>query len=79
MKTSLKSKLASLDNFGISANLNIKGRDKVKTVVGAIVTLGCFVIIASYSLYQLKLMFWHSDSSISVATVSNFYDKNDRY
>jgi hypothetical protein len=79
MKTSLRQKLASLDNFGVSANLNIKGKEKVKTVFGAIVTLMCLSIIAAYSFYQLQLMFLYGNSSVSVVTETDFYGQGDLY
>jgi hypothetical protein len=50
---SFKSKLKSLDFFGLGVNFKIDGNETSKSYFGAAMTSICSLLVVAYALYQL--------------------------
>lgn len=72
--TNFKSYLKQLDMFSATVHINIKGKTRVSTWFGTVVSLLLYVVLIAFSLYRFQLLITHEATTFTTYTQVGGFD-----
>lgn len=73
-KASMSDRLQQVDTFGVPVSFNYAGKNRIKSVPGAITTIVLGAILMAFAVQRFQELWYHSNPIISLARVQDAYD-----